>query len=76
MRLLFVGISAVVVMGSLHRPEARSASLCSIVESGKGPQLGTVEYTERLVRDAEIIARARALRAGDGDHAVAPSKAG
>jgi hypothetical protein len=75
MRLLVLSMVSVVALGPFHRSE-RSVPLCSVVGNGDGPQPGTVEFTQRLVRDAEVIVRARALRAGEGEHAVVPSKAG
>lgn len=69
MLLLALGAISVAALGAVHELD-RPIPPCSVVERPSGPQPGTVEFTQRLVREAEVIVRARALRAGDGEHAT------
>jgi hypothetical protein len=75
MLLLALGVIGVAALGSVYELD-RPIPPCSVVERPSGPQPGTVEFTRRLVREAEVIVRARALRAGDGEHATVPAEAG
>ena len=49
--------------------------MCSYDETPNSPHVGTLEWVQSLVHDADLIVRARALRYGEGDHYLVPPDA-
>jgi hypothetical protein len=49
--------------------------MCDIDEAPNTPHVGTLEWVQSLVHDADLILRARALRYGEGDHYLVPPDA-
>ncbi|MFL5612956.1 MAG: hypothetical protein ACJ796_04770 [Gemmatimonadaceae bacterium] len=46
--------------------------MCSFVQAQNTPHVGTLEWVQSIVHDADLIVRARAVRYGEGDHYLVP----
>jgi hypothetical protein len=71
--MLSLALAAAISASSLVH--AMPSRMCSFDEAPNTPHLGTLEWVQSLVHDADLIIRARALRYGEGDHYLVPPDA-